>query len=139
MEYEPIERTDEITQLIKNYNLKDAGDERSIQEVIDDWKHDCDTGVYEDDEEQMVQGLYEDFQNEWNMDNDRAYNLLEEHCSIDIITAIEDWYEYTEWNFGDYLHKKKLMAKLDICYYFQAEEEFKKMLEWEEFDLDYWG
>ena len=137
----PTKRTDATTLMIEEFNLKDAGNERSIKEVIDDWKHDIDTNSYGNDKEQMVQGLYNDFQSEWNEGEAmvRAETFLEENCSLEIIKAIEDWYEYVEWEFGDDLGKKTLITKLDICYYFQAEQELKKMLEWEEMDLDFWG
>ena len=99
-------RTDTITQMITDFNLNDAGSDRSIKEVIADWEHDVNLpqdsigGVAYETEEEMVQGLYNDFQSEWNEDNDRAETFLEDNCSIEIVKAIEDLYTYVEWEYG---------------------------------------
>ena len=134
MEYPSIQ----TTQKILDYNLEDAGNERSIQEVIDDWKHDCETDGYEN-EEQMVQGLFNDFQSEWNEVNERADDFLTDNCSYLIVRTIEKLYKYYEEEFGDDLHKDTLVKKLDIIYYFQAEEKLREAVEKEEMNLDYWG
>ena len=135
--------SDKITHLILNYNIRN--NQNGVKLTIEAWKEDIDKsneglGVVYETEEEMVQGLYEDFESGWNDDNDRADDFFDElGCSKYIVRAIEDLYKYWEWEVGDRLYKDTLEEKLDLVYYFEAEELLKKAIEEEELDMDYWG
>ena len=128
------------TQLILDYDIKNAGHNNCVECVIDAWKKDCDTDMYNNSEQQMVQGLYEDFESEWNNGEDRAKQFLEHNeITLGIIRSIEELYKYQEEEFGDSFYKDTLEEKLDLVYYCEAEELLKKAVEEEELDMDYWG
>lgn len=135
--------SDKITQLILNYNIRN--NQNGVKLTIEAWKEDIDMsneglGVVYETEDEMVEGLYQILQDEWNDDNDRADDFFEDiGCSKYIVRAIEDLYKYWEWEFGDRLYKDTLEEKLDLVYYFEAEELLKKAIEEEELDMDYWG
>ena len=135
---------DTCSQMILEYNLKYCVGEVSIKEAINSWNEDIDSsneglGVVYETEEEMVQGLYQILQDEWNDDNGRAEHFLQEDCTLEIVRCIEDLYVYWELEFGDRLYKDTLEEKLDLVYYFEAEELLKKAIEEEELDMDYWG
>ena len=133
--------SDATTQLILDFNLKDAGQDLSIREACCDWRYDVDSnsdlGVVYENEEQMVQGLYGILQDYWNDWNDRAETFLEEYDGGN--DAIEELYAYWIIQSGNNPYKDTIEDKLDFIWYKQTEEEFIKMLDWEELDMDYWG
>jgi len=130
--------SDKITQLILNYNIDNNQD--GVKLTIESWKEDCENNSYHNSEQQMVQGLYDDFESGWNNDNDRADDFFDElGCSKYIVRAIEDLYKYWEWEFGDRLYKDTIEEKLDLVYYFEAKELMMKAIEEEELDIEYWG
>ena len=130
--------SDKITQLILNYNINNNQD--GVELAIESWKEDCENNSYHNSEQQMVQGLFDDFESGWNNDNDRADDFFDElGCSKYIVRAIEDLYKYWEWEFGSRLYKDTLEEKLDLVYYFEAKELMMKAIEEEELDIEYWG
>ena len=135
---------DTCTQTILEYNLKYCVGEVSIKEAINSWNDDIDSsneglGVVYETEEEMVQGLYEILGDEWNNHNGRAENFLQEDCTLEIVRCIEDLYEYWVEEIGIEMNKDTIEKKLDFVYYCEAEEEFKKAIDWAELDMDYWG
>ena len=132
--------SDKITQLILDYDIKNAGHNNCVECVIDAWKEDCDNNSYYNSESQMVQGLYEDFESEWYNGENRALQFLEDNkITLGIIRSIEELYKYQEEEFGDSFYKDTLEEKLDMIYYLEAEELLKKTVEEEELDIEYWG
>jgi len=133
----PIKRTDTTTQMIIDFNKTDETNIHGTTNLsITEWKENRDNQT----EQEMVQELYESFHYGWNNGLPRAREFLNKHTiTMEMIDAIEDLYIYCEWNYGDYLHKTKLVDKLDMVFYMEAEEEFKKAIEVEELDDDFWG
>ena len=135
--------SDKITQLILNYNIRN--NQNGVKLTIEAWKEDIDMsneglGVVYETEDEMVEGLYQILQDEWNDDNDRADDFFEDiGCSIYIVRAIEDLYKYWEWERGYEMGKDTIEEKLDVIYYLEAEELLKKAVEEEELDIEYWG
>ena len=123
----PHERTDTITELILEWDKNgESNPYMTIDEVIEEWENDLETN---DDLTQQELGdlLYDKHQYEWNDGYKRGRKFLvvnEDILNYEIINAIEDLYIYTEWG-HDYLNKSCLEDKLDIIYYFKAEEAFR--------------
>ncbi len=133
-------QSDTETQLILDYDIKNAGHNNCVECVIDAWKKDCETNMYDNSEQRMVQGLYEDFESEWNNGENRALQFLEDNkITIGIIRSIEELYRWWLEETGFELVKDTLEEKLDLVYYFEAEELLKKAVEEEELDIEYWG
>ena len=131
-------RTDYITQMILDFNRNEgeANIHGSVELYITEWKESFDDKT----EQEMVQELSGSFQDGWNNYNPRARHFLTTHkMDLEIVEAIEDLYDYWKDEFGDDLNKTKLVDKLDLIYYFEAEEEFRKEIENEDLDLEYWG
>jgi len=136
-----IKRTDTTTQLIIDWNENDGNNVyMTINEAITEWETEW---VFEGDnveEEEMVQALYEKLQHEWNSGYARGVQFLKTNeIDYGLINAIEDLYDYTEYEFGDDLNKKTLADKLDIIFYKQAEEQFIQAIKRHELDEDFWG
>ena len=126
----PSERNDTLTQLILDWDKNsESNPYMTIEEVINEWEHDIET---RDDltERELGDIIYEKFNFEWNDGYKRGKSfLIHNDINYEIINAIEDLYIYTEWEQGDYLHKTTLEDKLDIIYYFKAQEALKATTE----------
>ena len=88
--------------------------------------------------------LKEKLEEYWNDDNNKAYNfmrrdaMLSSECNLyDIITTIEYMYDEINEEFDDSLNKTTLEDKLDLVYYFKAEEYFRNWLEKEDFEVNH--
>ena len=145
MEYDGINtspqlRTDTLTQLILDWDAKDPSNPyMTIKEVIDEWEWDINSDNGETEQE-LVDMLYEKHQYEWNDGYKRGKAFLRlNEINYEIINAIEDLYIYTEWEQGDYLNKNTLEDKLDIIYYFQAQEKLQEALDEHEIENANWG
>ena len=116
---------DELSHFDTNY--KEALEE-VLEEMIDN-NYECDFDFL----------LRQKLNDEWNDNNGRAFKFLNEEdiLTYKIITTIESMYndiqEEYHYNFGD---NKTLEEKLDLIYYFKAEEYFRDWLIKEEFDTD---
>ena len=144
MEYDGINtspqlRTDTLTQLILDWDAKDPSNPyMSINEVINEWECDINSNIGETEQE-LVSMLYEKHQYEWNDGYKRGKAFLRlNEINYEIINAIEDLYIYTEWEQGDYLNKNTLEDKLDIIYYFQAEQKLKEAIDEHEIENADW-
>ena len=136
----PQKRTDTITQLILDWDNTDTSNPYvTIQDAIEAWE--CDLNSEDEyTENELVTFLYEKHQYEWNDGYKRGRTFLKlNEINYEIINAIEDLYNYTEWEQGDYLNKNTLEDKLDIIYYFQAKEKLQEALEEHELDNANWG
>ena len=136
----PQKRTDTITQLILDWDNTDTSNPYvTIQDAIEAWE--CDLNSEDEyTEADLVTFLYEKHQYEWNDDYKRGRSFLKlNEINYEIINAIEDLYNYTEWEQGDYLNKNTLEDKLDIIYYFQAKEKLQEAIEEHELDNADWG
>ena len=145
MEYDGINtspslRTDTLTQLILDWDANDPSNPyMTIKEVIDEWEWDINSDNGETEQE-LVSMLYEKHQYEWNDGYKRGKAFLRlNEINYEIINAIEDLYIYTEWEQGDYLNKNTLEDKLDIIYYFQAQEKLQEALDEHEIENANWG
>ena len=145
MEYDGINtspqlRTDTLTQLILDWDANDPSNPyMTIKEVIDEWEWDINSDNGETEQE-LVSLLYEKHQYEWNDGYKRGKAFLRlNEINYEIINAIEDLYIYTEWEQGDYLNKNTLEDKLDIIYYFQAQEKLQEALDEHEIENANWG
>ena len=144
MEYDGINtspqlRTDTLTQLILDWDAKDPSNPyMTIKEVIDEWEWDINSDNGETEQE-LVSLLYEKHQYEWNDGYKRGKAFLRlNEINYEIINAIEDLYIYTEWEQGDYLNKNTLEDKLDIIYYFQAQEKLQEAIDEHEIENADW-
>ena len=82
--------------------------------------------------------LKEKLEENWNDDNNRAYNFMRENkLSYDDVLSIEFLYDEINEEFGDTLNKTSLEDKLDLVYYFKAEEYFRNWLEKEDFEVNH--
>ena len=82
--------------------------------------------------------LKEKLEENWNEDNGRAYNFMRENkLSYDDILSIEFMYDEINEEFDDTLNKSSLEDKLDLVYYFKAEEYFRNWLEKEDFEVNH--
>ena len=143
----PSLRTDTLTQLILDWDAKDPSNPyMTINEVINEWEtsyisdHDNNDARWMAEEDAMVTALYEKHHYEWNDGYKRGKAFLRlNEINYEIINAIEDLYIYTEWEQGDYLNKNTLEDKLDIIYYFQAEQKLKDALDEHEIENANWG
>ena len=136
----PSLRTDTLTQLILDWDANDPSNPyMTIKEVIDEWEWDINSDN-EETEQELVDMLYEKHQYEWNDGYKRGKAFLRlNEINYEIINAIEDLYIYTEWEQGDYLNKNTLEDKLDIIYYFQAQEKLQEALDEHEIENANWG
>ena len=144
MEYDGINtspslRTDTLTQLILDWDAKDPSNPyMTIKEVIDEWEYDIE-GDGGNTEQELVSMLYEKHHYEWNDGYKRGKAFLRlNEINYEIINAIEDLYIYTEWEQGDYLNKNTLEDKLDIIYYFQAQEKLQEAIDEHEIENADW-
>lgn len=135
----PSLRTDTLTQLILDWDAKDPSNPyMTIKEVIDEWEWDINSDNGETEQE-LVSLLYEKHQYEWNDGYKRGKAFLRlNEINYEIINAIEDLYIYTEWEQGDYLNKNTLEDKLDIIYYFQAQEKLQEAIDEHEIENADW-
>ena len=126
----PSERNDTLTQLILDWDKNsESNPYMTIEEVINEWEHDIET---RDDltERELGDIIYEKFNFEWNDGYKRGKSfLIHNDINYEIINAIEDLYIYMEWEHGDYFHKTTLEDKLNLIYYFKAEEALKATTE----------
>ena len=135
--------SDKITKIVLDYNINNNQD--GVKQAINNWKEDIDMsneglGIVYETEEDMVQGLYEELESEWNNYNDRAEDFIEEFGYNEyIVEAIEELYKYWEWELGFEMDKDTLEEKLDLVYYCEAKELMMKAIEEEELNMDYWG
>jgi len=95
-------------------------------------------------EEYIVNGLYSILQDEWNGGHLRGKNFLEEAESesdldYDLIDNIENAYDEMDIHNEMDIQKNKLEDKLDLIFYLHAEDTFKKIIEFHDLDLGYWG
>ena len=82
--------------------------------------------------------LKEKLEEGWNNDNNRAYDFMRENkLSYDDVLSIEFLYDEINEEFGDTLNKTSLEDKLDLVYYFKAEEYFRNWLEKEDFEVNH--
>ena len=135
----PSLRTDTLTQLILDWDANDPSNPyMTIKEVIDEWEWDINSDNGETEQE-LVSMLYEKHQYEWNDGYKRGKAFLRlNEINYEIINAIEDLYIYTEWEQGDYLNKNTLEDKLDIIYYFQAQEKLQEAIDEHEIENADW-
>ena len=82
--------------------------------------------------------LKEKLEEGWNNDNNRAYDFMRENkLSYDDVLSIEFLYDEINEEFDDTLNKSSLEDKLDLVYYFKAEEYFRNWLEKEDFEVNH--
>lgn len=119
-----------------------------VNDIINDWLHEInlplDTagGVAYATEQEMVGGLYMDWRDNYNDDVDFeiATSFIDKWgYNIEYITTINDLYNWWCWKGGvESYYKNNIIEKLDLIYYFEAEEKCKQAVIEEELDLQYW-
>ena len=128
-------RTDTTTQLIMDIINKD------IEGVIDEWRESVTTDNSLT-EQQIVGDLAEQLHWQFNNDNNWGFKMLtrklKDKLTYDIITAIEDLYHYNmSERHGCYIEQDKLEDKIDVIYYFEAEEALRKAVIEEDLNIDF--
>ena len=128
-------RTDTTTQLIMDIINKD------IEGVIDEWRESVTTDNSLT-EQQIVGDLAEQLHWQFNNDNNWGFKMLtrklKDRLTYDIITAIEDLYHYNmSERHGCYIEQDKLEDKIDVIYYFEAEEALRKAVIEEDLNIDF--
>ena len=128
-------RTDTTTQLIMDIINKD------IEGVIDEWRESVTT---DNDltEQQIVGDLAEQLHWEFNNDNNWGFKMLnhnlKDRLTYDIINAIEQLYHYNmSERHGCYIEQDKLVDKISVIYYFEAEEALRNAVIEEDLNIDF--
>ena len=112
------------------YGTASINYKQAIQEVIREHETNDDL-----DFDFMLKEKLEEY---WNDDNNKAYNFMSENkLSYDDVLSIEFMYDEINEEFGDSLNKTSLEYKLDLVYYFKAEEYFRNWLEKEDFEVNH--
>lgn len=129
-------------ELIFKWNINSGYNNYStINEVIKEWEqHYLEEITHDSEEQAMVNGLYNMYNNEWNTDKKRGQDFLEENkIDYKLIKAIEDVYICYEKECGYDVENDLLEDKLDFIFLRHAEEQMKKVMIEHDFNMDYWG
>ena len=131
-------RTDTTTQLIMDIINKD------IEGVIDEWRESVttDNGLTE---QQIVGGLAEQLHWEFNNDNNWGFKMLtrklKDRLTYEKINAIEDLFKWHDVEREIYallsIDKSNLEDKIDLIYYFEAEEALRNAVIEEDLNIDF--
>jgi len=149
-----------LKQFVLNFDLKYIEEEDSVVEAIDNWKHDCEKDFYPT-EQAMVEGLKEDFENDWLYGTLRAAEFfaegsVEEFAALDqflpekpvvkfhlrLTRTIEGMYKQAVSECEDSASQmevdRSIEEKLDFVYCCEARKHMRKAVVEAELNLDYW-
>jgi hypothetical protein len=128
--------------LIFNWNKNSIyNNENTIQDVIKEWEQSYLSEFTNDSEEEaIVNGLYNMYNQEWNTGKKRGRDFLEENeIDYELIKCIEDVYKCYKDEYEYQIGKNDLLEqKLDFIFLRNARKEMMNAIEYHELNINLW-